>query len=78
MAEKKRTPRWAEEDWMPRTPDDDIICKYCMFRKPDEKAGKSVLKGYTYGTCELFPKEKPEGVLFDGAKCPYFTDERED
>jgi hypothetical protein len=32
MAENKR-PRWKNEDWILRVPDDNIICKHCMFRK---------------------------------------------
>jgi hypothetical protein len=77
MAENK-SPRWENEDWILRVPDDNIICKHCMFRKADQKAGEAIFKGHIYGVCELFPNGKPEGVLFNGAPCEYFTDERDD
>jgi hypothetical protein len=74
----RKVPRWENEEWIVQVPKDDIICKYCMFRKPDQKAGSAILKGHIYGACELFPNGKPNGILFNDAKCGYFVDERDD
>jgi len=56
-----------------------IVCKDCMFREKDRPFGKSVIDGATLDMCEVFPviQGKPDGVLWKGAKCPYYISEND-
>lgn len=67
------------EDFKPELPKDDIICKTCIFRKPDLKEGKKVIvKGYKNAYCEIYKPDisgKPNGILFNGEDCKYYRKE---
>ena len=64
------------EDFAPTFPDDDIVCKDCVFRKPDLVIdGKVITKGYKNGYCKVYTQDirgKPNEVLFEKAKCKYY------
>lgn len=65
------------DDFMPILPDDDIICKNCVFRKSNiVENGKVIVKGYKNGYCKVYTKDisngKPNGILFDGEECKYY------
>lgn len=83
MPEKNDARRRIEEDFKPTFPDDDIVCKDCIFRKPDYKDqnGNVILKGCTHGYCEVYAEKisngKPTGILFRHEKCKYYMKEDE-
>lgn len=64
------------DDFQPTFPDDDIVCKDCVFRKPDLKEnGKVIVKGYKNGYCKVYTKEitgKPNEILFENKECKYY------
>ena len=59
MAESK-----FSEDMEPTFPNEKIDCNGCMFRK----AGTL---GYKNAYCEMYPRGKPNDILFKNAKCEY-------
>ena len=65
------------DDFQPMFPDDNIICKDCVFRKFDiVENGKVIVKGYKNGYCKVYTKDisngKPYEILFDKGKCEYY------
>jgi hypothetical protein len=69
---KKRT----NEDFAPTLPLDDIVCKSCLFRKPDFIInGKVIVKGCKNGYCDIYPNGKPNAILFSNAECEYYEPE---
>lgn len=69
--------RRLNDDFRPTFPDDDIICKDCVFRKPDlVENGKVIVKGYKNGYCKVYATEicngKPNEILFENAKCKFY------
>lgn len=58
-------------------PDDDIVCKTCIFRKPDFVEGERVVvPGYKNGYCAIYDDDlKPTGILFRHEDCDYFEKE---
>ena len=69
--------RWANEEWVLRTPDNDkIYCKDCAFRKKDVTVKGYVLKGSEYGYCDVYDM-KPTEILYDGEKCPYYVSDKD-
>lgn len=65
-----------EEDFAPKFPKDDILCKDCVFRKPDLKEnGKVIVAGYKNGYCKVYTPEirgKPNDILFNNGNCKYY------
>ena len=57
-----------------------ILCKDCVFRKPDVKLKNSTLYGATNAFCEVYPdgSGKPSEVIWDGAPCEYHVSEEEE
>ena len=71
------TPRWEKEKWNVTSPnDDEIVCKDCIYRLKDRKAGDTVIHGASLGECDVF-KIKPVPILMDGEECPYYLSETE-
>lgn len=70
-----------EEDFKPILPPDDIVCKNCSFRKADLKHdGKVIVHGYKNGYCKIYDETiggKPNEILFENAKCKYYTKDDE-
>ena len=53
------------DDMSPVFPDEKIKCKNCLFKK----GGKI---GYMNGYCEMYPRGKPDEILFKHADCMYY------
>ena len=51
-----------------------IKCKDCVFRAPDN----SLYKGCTKAFCEVYPKGKPDVILFKNAECEYYVSENDE
>lgn len=65
------------DDFQPTFADDNIVCKDCVFRKPDlVENGKVIVKGYKNGYCKVYAKDisngKPNSILFNGADCEFY------
>lgn len=65
------------DDFQPTFPDDNIMCKDCVFRKPDlVKNGKVIVKGYKNGYCKVYTRDiskgKPNEILFENVKCEFY------
>ena len=72
-----KKPRWADEEWKWEFPDpNEVVCKDCVFREPDAKAGKTLIDGATKSMCEVY-NLKPHGILFHGEDCDYYMSEDE-
>lgn len=55
-------------------PPDNIICKTCKFKlQPVIVMGEKV-EHHTFGTCLVF-EDKPDDVLWKGAKCDFYQPE---
>ena len=52
--------------YKPRSPEEDIVCKDCVYRFKDDPVW-----GYRKGNCEQYTSiiGKPVEILFDGADC---------
>lgn len=75
--EEKR-PRWENEKWTAKEPEDDIKCRDCFLREPDRYPGAGiVIKGYKLSICQAYDFMKPDNVLWEGGACPYYVDEKE-
>lgn len=78
MSEINHAAKRILEDFDPVLPDDDIICKDCVFRKPDLVInGRTVVKCYKNGYCLIYEggKGKPNDILFNGGDCEYYEKE---
>lgn len=76
--ENKR-PRWENEKWTGKEPDDDIKCKDCFLKEPDRYPGAGVvICGYKLGICEAYDVLKPTEVLLEGKPCPYYISEKDE
>lgn len=58
-----------DDDMSPVFPDKKIKCKDCVFRK-DGKIG------YKNAYCDMFPRGKPNEILFKNADCEYYQKEK--
>ena len=58
-----------DDDMSPVFPSDEIVCKDCIFRM----GGKI---GYKNSRCDIFPRGKPNEILFRNAKCGYYQKEQ--
>lgn len=56
------------DDMSPVFPGNDIVCKDCMFRK-------SGIIGYKNAYCEIYPRGKPNEILFKSAGCQWHVGE---
>ncbi|NLW71168.1 MAG: hypothetical protein GX061_08825 [Eubacteriaceae bacterium] len=70
-----------EEDFDPVLPDDNIICRDCMFRKEDltGENGNIIIAGYKKAHCDIYTSDtrnKPIGILFKNRNCEYYEKER--
>ena len=64
------------EDFAPTLPSEDIKCATCLFRKPDLVIdGKTIVMGCKNGYCDMYPKGKPNDILFANADCEYYESE---
>lgn len=65
-----------ENDFDPTPPPDDIICKDCIFRKPDFVVnGEVLIKGYKNARCDIFVNGKPNDILFRNEDCDFHESE---
>ena len=56
------------DDMSPAFPGSDIVCKDCIFRK------KGTI-GYKNAYCEIYPRGKPNKILFKNANCQWRVEE---
>lgn len=72
-------PRWENEGWTAKEPNDDIKCKDCFLREPNRYPGAGiVICGYKLSTCKAYDFSKPDEVLWEGGSCPYYIDEKDE
>lgn len=72
MDDKNYAKERIENDFAPSLPGDDIRCRTCLFRKADLViAGKTIVKGYKNGYCDMYPDGKPNDILFRKSDCEY-------
>lgn len=72
-------PRWENEKWLAKEPNDDIKCKDCFLREPNRYPGAGVvICGYKLSTCKAYDFSKPDEVLWEGGSCPYYIDEKDE
>lgn len=60
--------RRISEDMAPVFPGSKIVCKDCIYRK------KGVI-GYKNAYCEMYPRGKPNVILFKNADCQWHVEE---
>lgn len=65
---RKRVESRISDDMCPVFPNKKIDCADCRFRQ-------SGLIGFKSGYCEIYPRGKPNAILFDGAKCQFKIEE---
>ena len=56
---------------------EEIDCRDCVLRAKDRKIGKEVINGAQLSVCEAFPFLKPNEVLWENERCPYYIGERD-
>jgi len=62
--------RWEKEDWISKTPPEDIQCKGCKYAMPPAEVDGKKYERYTFAICEKY-KRKPREILWEHAKCEY-------
>ena len=54
-----------DDDMSPVFPSDKIKCKNCVFKKDG-------IIGYKNAFCDMYPRGKPDKILFENADCEYY------
>ena len=74
----KKNPRFEDDAVGPleRLDVGKLMCKDCVYRRKDQKLGKTMFDGAAFDNCDAYDS-KPTSVLFDGGDCPYYLSEKE-